>query len=83
LAAGPGELAEVRWVSATEAAELMSDMSEAVRRYLRRTLGSLCLWPSSGCGPGLLAAGAQRHSLLAQDDHGGEDIGYLSQYVVG
>ena len=40
FAAGAGELAEVRWVSPAEAAELMDDMSDAVRQYLRRTLES-------------------------------------------
>lgn len=33
FAVGTDELAEVRWVSSPEAAELMGDMSEAVRQY--------------------------------------------------
>ena len=32
------ELVEVRWAGLAEAAELMGDMSEAVRRYLIRSL---------------------------------------------
>lgn len=34
------ELAEIRWVGLTEASELMSDMAEAVHRYLQRALGA-------------------------------------------
>jgi 8-oxo-dGTP diphosphatase len=40
VAAGDGEVAEVRWVSLAEAAGLMSDMAGPVRRHLRRTLRS-------------------------------------------
>jgi 8-oxo-dGTP diphosphatase len=37
--AGPGrELAEVRWVGTGGAGELMGDMAEVVREYLRRAL---------------------------------------------
>jgi hypothetical protein len=37
----------------------------------------LCAWSLLRCGPagvtGLLTAGTQRHALLAQDEHGGDD----------
>lgn len=39
VAARARELAEVRWVSLAEAAELMADMARPVREHLRQMLG--------------------------------------------
>ena len=40
IGSGP-ELTELRWVSATEAGDLMSDTHEPVRLYLQQALGNL------------------------------------------